>query len=151
QRAVRLVIQLLDALAYAHERGVLHRDVKPANAMLDAADKVFLMDFGLAGLVGQDEGRMTQDGTVMGTPSYMAPEQARGGVNGVGPAADQYSAGGVLYELLTGHLPFEGGPSQVVLYNVINTQAPALSTWRPGLDPGLEAICLRALSKDPGK
>jgi serine/threonine-protein kinase len=152
RRAARLVVQLLDALAYAHGQGVLHRDVKPANAMLGADDKLFLMDFGLAGLVGQDEGRMTQDGTVMGTPSYMAPEQARGAVNEVGPAADQYSAGVVLYELLTGHLPFEGGPSQVVvLYNVINTPAPALSSWRPDLDPGLETICLRALSKDPGK
>jgi serine/threonine protein kinase len=148
-RAVRLVLQLLEALAYAHDQGVLHRDVKPGNAMLGDKDTLYLMDFGLAGWVGQDSGRMTQDGAVMGTPSYMPPEQARGDIQRVGPAADQYAAGVVLYELLTGHLPFEGGPIQAVLYNVINTPPPKPSEFRAGLDPQLEAICLRALAKKP--
>jgi tRNA A-37 threonylcarbamoyl transferase component Bud32 len=148
-RAVRLVLQLLEALAYAHDQGVLHRDVKSSNAMLGEKDTLFLMDFGLAGWVGQDSGRMTQDGAVMGTPSYMPPEQASGQIQGVGPAADQYSAGVVLYELLTGHLPFEGGPIQAILFNVINTPPPPLSEFRPDVDPQLEAICLKAMAKKP--
>jgi serine/threonine protein kinase len=148
-RAVRLVLQLLEALAYAHDQGVLHRDVKPSNAMLGDKDTLYLMDFGLAGWVGQDTGRMTQDGSVMGTPSYMPPEQASGQIQRVGPAADQYSAGVVLYELLTGHLPFEGGPIQAVLYNVIHTAPPTPSEFRADLDSNLEAICLRALAKKP--
>jgi serine/threonine protein kinase len=148
-RAVRLVIQLLEALAYAHDRGVMHRDVKPGNAMLDDKDTLFLMDFGLAGWVGQDSGRMTQDGAVMGTPSYMPPEQASGQIQRVGPAADQYSAGVVLYELLTGHLPFEGGPIQAILFNVINTPPPPPREFRADVEPQLEAICLRTLAKKP--
>ena len=146
-RAAVLVIQLLEALAYAHEMDVLHRDVKPSNAILDAHGQLFLMDFGLAGWVGQETGRMTQDGSVMGTPAYMAPEQARGDIRQVGPAADQYSAGVVLYELLTGHLPFEGGPTQVVLYNILNSEPPPPSEWRDDLDPALEEICLKASQK----
>jgi serine/threonine protein kinase len=147
--AVRLVLQLLDALAYAHDQGILHRDIKPSNAMLDDKENLYLMDFGLAGLLGQSEQRMTQDGTVMGTPAYMPPEQARGAVQEVGPAADQYSAGVVLYELLTGHVPFEGGPVQALIYNVVHTAPPPPSEWRPDLDPHLEQICLQALAKDP--
>jgi serine/threonine-protein kinase len=148
-QAVALVLQLLEGLAYAHKMGVMHRDVKPANAIVDGEGQLYLMDFGLAGWVGQGEGRATQDGTVMGTPAYMPPEQARGDIQQVREAADQYSAGVVLYELLTGHLPFEGGPIHVLLYNVINTPPPPPSEFRPDLDPQLEEICLRALAKDP--
>jgi serine/threonine-protein kinase len=147
-RAVGLVVQLLEALAYAHDRQVIHRDVKPSNAVLDGDGQLYLMDFGLAGWVGQDAGRMTQDGTVMGTAAYMAPEQAKGDILNVDRAADQYSAGVVLYELLTGRLPFEGGPIQVLLYNVINTEPPPPSEWRP-VDAGLEEIVLRSLAKKP--
>jgi tRNA A-37 threonylcarbamoyl transferase component Bud32 len=145
--AVKLVLQLLEALAYAHEMNVLHRDVKPANAIVDARGHLSLMDFGLAGWLGQTQGRATQDGTVMGTPAYMPPEQARGDIQHLSAASDQYSASVVLYELLTGHLPFEGGPLYVLLHNVIETPPPPLSEYRPGLDRQLEAICLRALAK----
>jgi DNA-binding beta-propeller fold protein YncE len=156
ERAVGLVIQLLDGLAYAHEptheKGVvLHRDVKPANALLDAEGRLYLTDFGLASWLGRETGRMTRDGDVMGTPAYMAPEQARGDVRRVGPAADQYAAGVVLYELLTGHLPFEGAPPAVLLYNVMSTPPPRPSEWRRDLDPRLEQICLKALAKQPGQ
>ncbi|MCC6418142.1 MAG: protein kinase, partial [Gemmataceae bacterium] len=148
-QAVRLVIQLLEALAYAHERGVFHRDVKPANAMLDDKGTLYLMDFGLAGLLDQDSHRMTQDGSVMGTPAYMAPEQAKGQVELVGPAADQYSAGMVLYELLTGRLAFEAPSLPALLYQVLEAPPPPPSRLRPGLDPALEALCLRTLAKTP--
>jgi serine/threonine protein kinase len=149
-RAAELVIQLLKALHYAHEMDVIHRDVKPANVRLTARGQLKLLDFGLAGWVGAASGRMTQDGSVMGTAFYMAPEQARGDLRAVGPAADQYSAGVVLYELLTGHPPFEGCPSiSVLLHHVQHTVPPPPSELRPGLDPLLEEICVKALAKDP--
>jgi WD40 repeat protein/serine/threonine protein kinase len=147
--AVGLVLQLLEALTYAHEMNVLHRDIKPANAIVDAKGHLYLVDFGLAGWVSQTEGRATQLGTVMGTPFYMAPEQARGDINNVHETADQYSAGVVLYEMLTGHVPFEGGPTVVLLHNVINTPPPRPSEFRVDLDPQLEEICLKALAKTP--
>lgn len=148
-RAVQLALQLLDALAYAHKRNVLHRDVKPANALLDAEGRLYLTDFGLAGLVGQEDARLTHDGTVLGTPSYMSPEQANGDTARIGPAADQYSAGVVLYELLTGRLPFEGGPLPALLYNVVHTPPPPLREYRADLPPELESICLLSLAKEP--
>jgi serine/threonine-protein kinase len=148
RRAVRLTIQLLEALAHAHSQGVLHRDVKPSNAMLDANDTLYLVDFGLAGLVDQDDGRMTQECDVMGTPCYMPPEQAKGDLKSIGPASDQYSAGVVLYELLTGQLPFEGS-IPVILFNAINTPPQKPSEFRKDLDPQLERICLKALAKRP--
>jgi serine/threonine protein kinase len=147
--AVKLVLQLLEALAYAHEMNVLHRDVKPANAIVDARGHLSLMDFGLAGWLGQTQERATQDGTVMGTPAYMPPEQARGDIQHLSAASDQYSASVVLYELLTGRLPFKGGPIFVLLRNVIETPPPRPSEYRSGLDRKLEAICLRALAKRP--
>jgi serine/threonine protein kinase len=148
-RAADLTIQLLEALAFAHDINVLHRDVKPSNVILDGKGRLHLTDFGLAGLIGRETGRMTQEGAKLGTPAYMAPEQADGDIRRVGPAADQYAAGVVLYELLTGHLPFEGAPIQVILYNIINTPILPLSAWRPGLDPALEAICTKATAKRP--
>jgi serine/threonine-protein kinase len=149
-RAVRFTVQLLDALAHAHDRGVLHRDVKPSNAMVDKEDRLYLMDFGLAGWDKAGEGRMTQDGTVMGTPAYMPPEQAGGKIELVGKASDQYSAGVVLYELLTGHLPFEGANNLAMQLGQILHAAPTPPReWVPGIDPALEALCLQALAKSP--
>jgi TPR repeat protein len=148
RRSAGLALQLVDALAYAHGQNVLHRDVKPANIMVDDRDHLYLMDFGLAGSIQQQRTRMTQLGSVMGTPAYMSPEQAAGDTRSVGPAADQYSAGVVLYELLTGRPPFEG-PVEIVLFNVIQMEPKWPSVCRPGLDPALEAICLRAMAKKP--
>jgi serine/threonine protein kinase len=130
-RAARLVRELCEALAYAHGEGVVHRDVKPDNVLLDAQDRVHLLDFGLAARA-DDESRLTSDGAVMGTPSYMAPEQAAGRSAEAGPAADQYAAGVVLYELLTGTVPFEGPPA-VVMHNAIHTPPDPPSGRRAGV------------------
>jgi TPR repeat protein len=147
RRAAALTAQLLDALAYAHGRGVLHRDVKPSNALLDDADRLYLTDFGLARPTERERTRLTEQGALLGTPAYMAPEQIDGDAS-VGPAADQYSAGVVLYQLLTGRLPFEGSLSEMV-YQAVHRAPPPPSQVRPGLDAGLEAICLKALAKRP--
>jgi formylglycine-generating enzyme required for sulfatase activity len=148
RRAAQMALQLAEALTYAHQQGVLHRDVKPGNIMLDDQDTLYLMDFGLAGWTEPASARLTKVGGVLGTPAYMAPEQARGDLEQVGPQSDLYSAGMVLYEMLTGRVPFEG-PVPAVVYNVIHTPPPPPSQFRPGLDPRLEAICLKALAKRP--
>ena len=141
--------ELAEALAYAHEQGIVHRDVKPANVMVDAQDRVHLMDFGLAARADDaSQAKLTSDGAVMGTPSYMAPEQARGQQGDVKPAADQYACGVVLYELLTGRTPFTG-PVTVVLHNVIHTEPERPGALRTGLQRDLETICLKAMSKHP--
>jgi TPR repeat protein/serine/threonine protein kinase len=147
-RAVALAVQLLDALVYAHRHDVLHRDVKPANALLDDEGSLYLTDFGLAGSLCDEGPRLTADGAVMGTPAYMAPEQAKGDIQHVGPAADQYSAGVVLYHMLTGTLPFDGTIALVV-YHVVHTTPQPPSARRPGLDPELDALVLKALTKEP--
>src|SRR5262249_39289225 len=109
RRAARIVRRLADALGYAHTLGIVHRDVKPANVMLDAEDRPHLMDFGLAARL-ESADKLTHEGAVLGTPSYMAPEQAAGQQGEAMPESDQYALGVVLYELLTGRTPFEGPP-----------------------------------------
>ena len=146
-RAARLARELAEALAYAHGEGIVHRDVKPQNVMIDKQGRLHLMDFGLAARQ-EEEARLTRDGTVMGTPSYMAPEQARGNSADVTPAADQYAVGVVLYELLTGKAPFKG-PVATVLHNVIHTEPDAPHKRRTDVPKDLETICLKALSKRP--
>lgn len=148
RRAVTWVLQLLDALQAAHQQGVLHRDVKSGNLIIDAADRLHLMDFGLAGWTqDQDHARLTQAGAFMGTPAFTAPEQARGEHTAVGPWSDLYSVGVVLYQLLTGHVPFEG-PLARVIYQVLEEPAPSPLVHKPDLDRDLERICMRALLKD---
>jgi len=107
RRAARIAADLATGLDYAHRAGVVHRDVKPSNVMIDKQGQVLLMDFGLARIEGSEE-KLTQDGSLMGTPAYMAPEQADGTLGQVGPASDQYGLGVVLYELLCGQSPFSG-------------------------------------------
>ena len=143
--AVQIIRRLADALDYAHQQGVVHRDVKPANIILDASGEPLLMDFGLARFE-ERESNLTQDGTILGTPAYMPPEQASAQHDLVGPASDQYSLGVVFYELLCGQTPFTGPPT-LVISMVINQEPPSPRSIDGGILQDLETICLKAMSK----
>jgi hypothetical protein len=139
--------QLADALAYAHNEGIVHRDIKPENIMLDEKGVPQIMDFGLAKRLNDDAG-MTTDGSIMGTPAYMPPEQARGDVARIGPHSDQYSLGVMLYEMLTGQRPFEGTLHSVI-EQVLHNEPPSPRSLKLTIPKDLEAICLKAMSKEP--
>jgi len=143
--AARIVFDLAEALHYAHETGIVHRDVKPANIMIDRQGQAMLMDFGLARIERAEE-ELTHDHAVMGTPAYMAPEQADGACGAVGPASDQYSLGVVLYELLCARRPFEGPPA-VVIFNALHTVPEPPRAHRPDVPRDLETICLKAMAR----
>jgi tetratricopeptide (TPR) repeat protein len=146
RQAAKLVHRLALALQEAHSRHVIHRDLKPSNIMINARGEPVVMDFGLARRVLPGDIRLTQSGSVLGTAAYMSPEQARGDVKGIGPGCDIYSLGVVLYELLTGRLPFQG-PMVAVLAQILTEPPEPPSKIRPDLDPVLEAICLKAMAK----
>jgi WD40 repeat protein/tRNA A-37 threonylcarbamoyl transferase component Bud32 len=146
-RAAKIVLKLAEALAYAHQLGIVHRDIKPANVMIDDDDQPHLMDFGLAARTESTE-KLTQDGAVLGTPAYMAPEHAAGHKGESFPESDQYSLGVVLYELLTGRTPWEG-PPQIVLYNVLHKEPESPRRIRKDVPRDLETICLKAMAKKP--
>ena len=148
RRAVACIQKLATALAYAHERQVVHRDIKPQNIILDAAGDPHLMDFGLARRT-DEESNLTTDGAMLGTPAYMSPEQARGEFAKVGPASDQYSLAVVLYQLLCGSTPFDGLPHLVVT-QVARGDVPPLKTRRPDISADLAAVCEKAMQKLPG-
>jgi serine/threonine protein kinase len=146
-RSAEIVAELAEALAYAHSQGVVHRDVKPANIRLDAQGTVYLMDFGIA--YRPDSGEIPlPPGVILGTPAYVAPEQAQGGQTDVLPASDQYSLGVVLYELLCGQPPFCGPPSYVI-FHTIHHDPPLLHTVAPKVPRTLSAVCQKALAKRP--
>lgn len=147
REAVQIVRKLAEALEYAHQRGVVHRDVKPANVLLDERGEPALTDFGLASR-DEGEGSRSQDGRIMGTPGYMAPEQCAGKPE---PASDQYSLGVMLFELLVGHRPFEGSNAVQLLYLQQHQTPPSPCRFQPGLPRDLETICLKCLEKKPAK
>jgi tRNA A-37 threonylcarbamoyl transferase component Bud32 len=147
RQAADLALQLLDALGAVHARGIVHRDLKPSNILFDSAGRAILTDFGLA-RPEQGAEQLTSDGVVVGTPAYMAPEQAEGHVDEIGPWTDLYSLGVVLYEMVTGRLPFEG-PPLTVLAKIIHDEPPPLSHLRTDVDPALEQVLLKALAKAP--
>jgi serine/threonine-protein kinase len=134
------------ALEYAHRRGIVHRDVKPQNVLLDADGHAKLTDFGIA--QAAESVGLTQTG-VLGTPQYMSPEQARG--RGVGPASDVYSLGVVLYELATGRLPFQADSPLAIALRHVEDEPPAPRSLNPSVPPALEAVILRALAKAPAE
>ncbi len=147
RRAVEIIADLAEALAYAHAEGIVHRDVKPANIRLDDRDAVYLMDFGIAYRPESGEVPLPP-GRILGTPAYVAPEQAQGGQTDVQPASDQYSLGVVLYELLCGQPPFCGPPSYV-LFHTIHREPSSPHALDPNIPRTVAAICLKALSKRP--
>jgi serine/threonine-protein kinase len=145
--AVELTEQVLRALGYAHRRGIVHRDVKPQNVIVDADGQAKVADFGIAR--AGDTSQMTQTGTIVGTMQYLSPEQAEG--QPVDRRADLYSAGVVLYELLTGRVPFDGeAPISIAIKHISEHPVPP-GQLRPGLPPALEAVVMRALEKDPAR
>jgi tRNA A-37 threonylcarbamoyl transferase component Bud32 len=141
--------QVASALGYAHQRGVVHRDIKPANIMLTTEGQAILMDFGIAKMLTLAE-RMTQTGVGIGTPTYMSPEQARGEAT-VGPAADIYSLGIVLYEMLTGRVPFSADTPLAVMLKAINDPLPPPRDFSPDIPDVLQGVVLKATAKDPAQ
>jgi serine/threonine protein kinase/WD40 repeat protein/HEAT repeat protein len=145
--AAAIVRKLALALEEAHGLGIIHRDLKPANVMINQRKEPVVMDFGLARRLNKEDARLTQTGDVMGTPAYMSPEQVRA-ADEIGPASDIYSLGVIFYEMLTGHLPFSG-KSALVMAAVLTQEPDRPSKLRRDLEPGLEAICLKAMAKKP--
>ena len=148
REAASLVLDLARGLAHVHACGILHRDLKPANVLFDSEGTAKLVDFGLAGL-RSGSSALTKTGDMLGTPSYMAPEQALGDFNKVDSRADVYALGAILHECLTGDPPFVGSTVMEVLSLVITAPAPPLRDRVPSIDPALEKICLAALAKEP--
>src|SRR5437762_858760 len=145
-KTARLVAVAARAVHYAHERGVLHRDLKPSNILLDQDENPHLTDFGIAKLL-DEETALTQTAELLGTPSYMAPEQAAG--KPISRAADVYSLGAILYEMLTGRPPFEGQRPIEILRRVMEQEPTHPGLLNELVDRDLATICLKCLDKDP--
>jgi serine/threonine protein kinase len=148
RRAAELIAKLARTVSYAHEHGILHRDIKPGNILLDAKGDPHLTDFGLARLV-ETESSVTRTIEVLGTPSYMAPEQARGNNGQVTSATDVYGLGAVLYHLLTSHPPFAGATTYETTRLLLETDPRAPRLVNPKVGRDLSTICLKCLEKDP--
>src|SRR5438128_3599996 len=148
RRAVELIAKVARTVHYAHEHGILHRDIKPGNILLDHKGEPHLTDFGLARLI-ETESTVTRTLEVLGTPSYMAPEQAMGNNAQLTSATDVYGLGAVLYQLLTGHPPFAGGTTYETIRLVLDTEPRQPRLWSPKVDRDVSTICLKCLEKDP--
>jgi serine/threonine-protein kinase len=146
--AAELLVKIARTVQFAHEHGILHRDIKPGNILLDRQGEPHLTDFGLARLLEQ-ESTITHSSDVLGTPSYMSPEQAEGNNVRVSRATDVYGLGAVLYQLLTGHPPFAGGTTYETIRLVLDTQPRQPRLWNRKVDRDLSTICLKCLEKDP--
>ena len=149
KEAVRIMCELLDALQFAHDAGIIHRDVKPANLMLDSQARTKLTDFGVARVQGLDRthAERTQAGTMVGTPAYMSPEQITGG--SIDQRTDVFSAGIILYQFLTGEKPFTGGGAWTIAKKIIQEHPPLPSSVNNAVPPQFDAVVSKALSKNP--
>src|SRR5918911_2596076 len=145
-RAIDYGIQILQAAAFAHKRGVIHRDFKPHNVIVGPEGRLKVTDFGIA-RAGASE--MTETGSIMGTAQYLSPEQAEG--HAVAAPSDLYSIGVMLYELLAGRLPFEGDSAVAVALKHLSEPPTPISHFRPDVNPALEAVVMAALAKDPAQ
>src|SRR5438477_216733 len=148
RQAAELIAKVARTVHYAHQHGILHRDIKPGNILLDAKGEPHLTDFGLARLV-ETESTMTRTLEVLGTPSYMAPEQAMGDNSAVSSATDIYGLGAVFYQLLTGQPPFAGGATYETIKLLLDTEPKQPRLLNPKIDRDLSTICLKCLEKDP--
>ncbi len=149
-RAARLVEALARAIAEAHRKGLVHRDLKPANILLEQDGTPKIADFGLAKILDSDGG-LTKTQAILGSPSYMAPEQAEGRSDLIGPATDVYALGAILYVLLTGRPPFKAATPLETMSQVKSTEPVPPSRFQPGLPRDIETICLKCLEKTPSR
>ncbi len=147
QETAQLMLDVGDALTYAHEQGVLHRDIKPSNILVDVQGIPYLTDFGLARMVEAGESTLSQD-MLLGTPQYISPEQAQG-VKNLSPATDIYSLGIVLYQLVVGRVPFNADTPYAIVHDHIYRPLPIPSQVNPDVPAEIEHVLLRALAKDP--
>lgn len=150
EQAATYVRDVAAAIQFAHDQGILHRDLKPSNVLIDAAGRPQITDFGLAKRVRSDPG-LTDTGQIVGTPSYMPPEQAWPGQGEIGPASDVYSLGAILYEVLTGRPPFRAATVMDTLVQVLDTEPASPRLLNNKVPRDLETICLKCLAKDPQK
>jgi len=148
ERAARLLAAVARAVAHLHAHGIVHRDLKPSNILLDDKEQPIVTDFGLVKLI-EGGTRLTATDAIVGTPSYMSPEQAGGPNSLVGPRSDVYGLGAVLYALLTSRPPFAEATALDTLAQVLESEPPAPSRFNPDIPPALEAICLKCLEKSP--
>jgi serine/threonine protein kinase/tetratricopeptide (TPR) repeat protein len=148
RRAIALMAKVARAVQYAHDQGILHRDLKPGNILLDGSGEPLVSDFGLAKWL-EPTGRVTQTPTIFGTPGYIAPEQVNGSAGNLKRAGDVYSLGAVLFDLLTGQPPFMGEHALKTIQLATEKPAPKLRSLAPGLDRDLETVCAKCLERDP--
>ena len=146
RQVAKAVRKLAQALGHAHKRGIVHRDLKPSNIVVSGEGQPVITDFGLAARMGEAKLALTQKGRLIGTPAYMSPEQADGESENIGPLSDVYSLGVILYQLLTGRLPFRGSVVQVI-YKIISEEPDPPSEYRPDVDPRLQNLCVSMMRK----